>query len=183
MNILKEIKQVKDIFVAPKKKYYLGRIIHGTPYFYPRRFNPTIISKSTKPKADNNVSYKKKYSRNNNFKLFGYNISYGYPIYIGSHGLGWKDKFNSPRFEWTPSFYIFFFKWQFMIWWTAPDDNNDDYYEMILWYLKYSDKDIKKAEETWGYVDYKTKESTWNKKYILHSLQELRDKKLNEILK
>ena len=28
-------------------------------------------------------------------------------------------------------------------------------------------KDIIKTENTWGWVDYETKESTWNKNYML----------------
>jgi hypothetical protein len=38
---------------------------------------------------------------------------------------------------------------------------------MILHYLYYADKDIKKAEKTWGWIDYDTKLSTWDKKYLL----------------
>lgn len=167
------LKEIKGVFVLPKKKYYLGKIIFGTPYLYPRKFIQTIFSiKKVKPK----------YDRNPNFNLFGYHISYGWPIYFTKHELGWKDKFNSPRFEWCPSYYLFFFKWQLVISLHAPDDDNDHYYEMILWYLKYSDKDIEKARETWGWVD-RDGNSTWEDKYMLYNKQEIRDKKLNEILK
>ena len=81
--------------------------------------------------------------------------------------MGWKDKFNSPRFEWTPSFQIWFFNLQFCIHWAAPDNNNDLYYETILWYMKYANKDIYEAEKTWGWINYETKESTWNKEYLI----------------
>jgi hypothetical protein len=81
--------------------------------------------------------------------------------------LGWKDKYESPRYEWSPALYILFFNLQFIIWWNSPDNDNDSYYEMVLWYLKYSDKDIEKAEKTWGWVDYYTKKSTWNKDYLI----------------
>ncbi|MCK9416613.1 hypothetical protein M0Q97_08160 [Candidatus Dojkabacteria bacterium] len=74
---------------------------------------------------------------------------------------------NSPRYEWQPSFQIYFFKWQFCIFWDSPDGDNDNYYEMILWYLEYSKKDIKKAEETWDWVDSDTKKSTWNNDYLI----------------
>ena len=40
-NILKEI---EGVFIPPVKKYYLGWIKHGTPYFWPRGFNSTIFS-------------------------------------------------------------------------------------------------------------------------------------------
>ena len=103
------------------------------------------------------------------FKLFGnhYWLQIGWPISICRNELGWKDKFNSPRFEWTPAFYIFFFKWQFVIHWTAPDGDNDRYYEMILQYLKYHNKDIIATEKDWGWVDSTTKKSTWNKDYLV----------------
>ena len=55
-----------------------------------------------------------------------------------------------------------FFKWEFTIRY-----GDDQYWEQVLWYLKYSGKDLKKAEETWGWIDYDTKESTWNKNYLL----------------
>ena len=64
-------------------------------------------------------------------------------------------------------YYIFFFNWQFCIWWTAPDGNNDKYYEMILHWKYTCKKDIIKAERDWGWVDMKTKLSTWNKDYLL----------------
>jgi hypothetical protein len=38
---------------------------------------------------------------------------------------------------------------------------------MALWYVNYSGKDLTKAEETWKCINYNTKESTWNKKYLL----------------
>ncbi len=101
-------------------------------------------------------------------KIFNkhYYISIGYPIAITNVSLGWKDKYNSPRFEWCPTFAIYFFNWQFIIWWTSPDGDNDKYYEQILWYLYYS-KDIKDAKDSWGWVNTKTKESTWNDKYLI----------------
>jgi hypothetical protein len=155
---MKLFKEIKGVFLPPKKTYYLGKTVYGIPYFYPWNFNSTILTiRKEKPK----------FLRCKHFKLFGYKVSYGSPIYIYWHGLGWKDKYNSPRFEWSPAFYMFFFKCQFVIHWVSPNKNNDTYYEMILWYLKYSDKDIKKAEETWGWQDCKTKESTWDNSLII----------------
>ncbi len=157
-NILKEI---KGVFVAPKKQYYLGTIQYGTPYFSPRDFNPSII---TIRKTEN----KGKYNRCFNFDRWGYNIKIGYPVVFKRNSLGWKDKYGSPRFEWRPAFYIFFFNWQFCIFWNSPDgfDDNDLYWEMILWWREYSDKDLLRAEKTWGWQDSKTKTSTWNRNYI-----------------
>jgi hypothetical protein len=151
-------KLVKGVFKPPKKSYYLGRLLYGTPYFYPWNFNSTILTiRKEHPR----------FLRCKHFKLFGYDVSYGWPIMIHRNGLGWKDKWNSPRFEWSPAFYIFFFKWQFVIHWNAPDKNNDLYYEMILWWKNYCNKDIVKAEKTWGWQDCNTKKSTWNINYLI----------------
>jgi GDPmannose 4,6-dehydratase len=81
--------------------------------------------------------------------------------------LGWKDKYDSPRFEWAPAFYIFFFHWQFVIHWHAPDGDDDRYWEMALWWKNYSDKNLHKARMTWPWRDSHTKRSTWNIKYLI----------------
>lgn len=172
LNFLKEIREIKGVFKPPKKRYYLGKLQFGNPYFYPWNFNSKIlIIKKEKPK----------YLRCKSFKLFGYHISYGYPIYITWYGLGWKDKFNSPRYEWSPSFQIYFFKWQFCIFWEAPDGDSDKYYEMILWYINYCNKNVEKAEKDWSWSDMSGK-STWNNKYLI-SLKEKRFEKLKRINK
>lgn len=159
MKIKKIITDIKGVFKLPIKRYYLGKIVYGCPYFYPWYFNQTILTiRKEKPK----------FLRCNYFKLFGYEISYGWPISYANYELGWKDKFGTPRFEWSPSFQIYFFKWQFCIWWNAPEIKDEDaYWEMILWYLHYSNKDIVKAENTWEWRDYNTNKSTWNKEYLI----------------
>lgn len=146
-------KGIKGVFKLPVKRYYLGKITHGCPYFSPWWFNSTIITiRKERPQ----------YLRCKYFKLLGYDISYGWPFKIVKYGLGWKDKFDSPRYEWSPSFQIWLFKWQFCMWLVAPVENGDTYWEMVLWYLKYSKKDILKARDTWGWVNTKTKQSTWD---------------------
>jgi hypothetical protein len=151
-------KNIKGVFKLPKKRYYFGRLRHGSPIYFPRNFNSTILTiRKVKPQ----------FLRCKSFKLFGYNISYGTPVTYVKYELFWKDKFDSPRHEFNPSFQILLFNWQFCIWWCAPDGDDDKYYEMILWYLLYSDKDINKAKETWGWVNYDTKKSTWNDNYLV----------------
>ncbi len=181
----KIFKEIKGVFVKPKKSYYFGRLIHGTPYFYPRNFSNSILKvrklkltpQEKIDKLPNDFLKKaKKFSnlpmvrRSKDWiiKLFNnhYWVQIGWPFKIHRNDLGWKDKYESPRFEWTPSFQIYLFKWQFCIFWNSQDGNDDKYYEMILWYLYYSDKDIDKAKATWGWVDCETKESTWNDSYI-----------------
>ena len=78
----------------------------------------------------------------------------GFPLYYSSHGkiltvwsndIIWKDKFNSPRFEFPASINICFFrKWQIYICWESPVKEyhsffclDDCYWEAVLWYLYY----------------------------------------------
>lgn len=77
------------------------------------------------------------------------------PIHIMSWDIGWKDKWDTPRYE-TPGYFIIFFGrnhktcWQFSMVIKAPEvycdndctrlDNEDNYWESILWYLHYADK-------------------------------------------
>jgi hypothetical protein len=157
MTRKKLFKDIKNVFKLPKKEYYFGKLWYGSPYFYPWNFNGQILTIK---------KHRSEFLRCKYFKLFDYEISYGTPIYITWYNLGWKRKYNTPRYEWQPTFQIYFFKWQFCIFWNAPDGNNDAYYEMIIWYLYYSDKDIKKAEKTWCWTD--GEKSTWNNNY-LHS--------------
>lgn len=183
--MFKELKEIKNVFKLPKKKYYFGKLAFGTPYFYPWNFNQNILSiRKLKIRTNEELdSFYERYphqkknaesiysnipmcrrSKDWIIKIFNtpFWVQIGWPISIVNYGLGYKDKYETPRYEWSPSFQIYFFKWQFCIFWNAPDDDNDLYYEMILWYLYYSKKDIKKAEETWGWTDYDTKKSTWN---------------------
>lgn len=182
------IKQIKGVFKLPIKKYYFGKIKHGTPYFSPMNFNPHIISfrklkLTDKDKYEEIIKkhpWEKERAKFTNLpmcrrskdwilKLFNqyYWIQIGWPIKIHNGHLGWKDKFDTPRFEWSPSFQIYFFSWQFCIHWIAPIKDDDTYWEMVLWYLNYSNKNITKAEQTWGWTNYNTKESTWNKNCLI----------------
>jgi len=167
--------QIKGIFKLPIKKYYLGKIRFGCPYFYPINFVPTIFyirkliinSNGGRDKFKNLPMVRR--SKYWIFKLFGnhYYLEIGFPIAIKNVELGWKDKFNSPRFEWNPQFHIYFFIWQFCCHWKSPIKEEDRYWEQILWFLEYSNKDIKKAEDTWSWIDGVTKLSTWNKDCLI----------------
>jgi hypothetical protein len=68
----------------------------------------------------------------------------------------WKDKFNTPRCELSPSFRL---EWLWFgiygVW------GDDQYWEQWLWIHEYNDGNVEKAKETWGWVDWETKESTW----------------------
>jgi len=73
-----------------------------------------------------------------------------------SNNLRWKDKYETPRCEKPPTKSI---EWLWFGITIVQED--DDYWERWLWIHEYCDGDIKKAEETWGWVDCETKESTW----------------------
>lgn len=95
--------------------------------------------------------------------------------------LCWKDKYNTPRHEENPFVSIALFNKYFFNWtWKLPPHlnnhwiDNDDYWEQAMWYLYYSDKNIKKAKETWPYsID---EVSSWKDKFLTN-------KALNEIYK
>lgn len=188
MKINSIYNQCKDVFIKPKKRFYFGKLAFGAPYFYPINFNENIITfhkLNLKPEEEydkfvknyphlkNNKSSKftnlpmVRRTRDKIIKLFGnyYFIAIGYPLAIKWYELGWKDKFASPRYEWSPSFQIYFFKWQFCIWW-GNDKNVDQYYEMMLWYVIYCKKDLTLAKNSWPWVDLETNKSTWNDEFI-----------------
>jgi len=193
------LKNIDGVFKPPRKVSYFGKNRHGTPYFNPMGFVPSIIkvrklklrspgeieemNKKYKHHTDKPSNMYSNYpmvrrAKNKIVKFFGnhYYITWGRPVAVKRVELGWKDKFESPRFEWCPQFHILFFGLQYAVWWVAPKlkyetyPDNDKYYEMVLWYLNYSDKDIVKAEDTWGWVDHKTKKSTWENKYLKWNL-------------
>lgn len=188
MEILNKIKE--SPFIYPKKKYYLGKIQFGTPYFNPINFKSDIISiKKLIPESiENLMGYKNKYShiykipnhkkytnypqfsrcKKYIFKLFKkeFILEIGWPIMFKINNLGWKDKYDSPRFEWNPSFQIFFFKYQFCVWWVSPFENdlNDNYWEQILWYFYYNDSNMEETIKNWPWVSNGV--STWNNKIL-----------------
>lgn len=183
MKIKELLKEIKGVFKPPVKEYYIGKFAYGTPYFQPINYCDTIIKirKLKFREVEDLFKYVVDYPHLENRPesiysnlpmvrrtkdwikktIFGdYLITIGWPFMIKQIPLGWKWKYESIRYEWYPMFQIYFFKYQFVIKWIAPDKDNDRYYEQILWYLKGSNKDLQKAERTWGWTDYKTKEST-----------------------
>lgn len=161
--------KIKGVFKPLKRKFYFGRHKFYTPYFKPWGFNENIISvRKLKGEYKNRPMVR----RGKNW-TFSYYISIGWPVAFKTVHLGWKDKYNSPRFEWAPSFQVWFFKWQFVMWWEVPVDV-DRYFEQALWYLFYhedygSDKpDIKLAKENWPWRDGETKESSWDDSFNQH---------------
>lgn len=180
MKIKDIIKEIRGVFQLPIRKFYIGKIKYYTPYFLPMNFNANIIkiirlkkselTKSNNIWINNNRDKWKNYpilkrSKNWTVNLLGkhYYIEIGWPINWTVLELGWKDKFNSPRFEWSPAKILFLFKWQIAVVWESPYEEIDEYWEQILWYIIYSNRNIEIAEKTWDCYDINTGESTWQK--------------------
>lgn len=152
------INSIKGVFKVPKKKYYFGKIRHGNPYFlYPWNLLPFILDFRKEPP---------KFRRTKYYKVLNFYIGIGWPVMICKSELGWKDKYNTPRFEWCPFWYLYIFNYQFCIWWIHPvGDHPDRYWEQIIWYIIYSGKDIDEARNTWGWRDSEGN-STWDETFL-----------------
>ena len=105
-------------------------------------------------------------------------------IQIMFKDVGWKDKYDTPRFEYHPYIWIHIYKWNFVWSWdfsksfrlANPKEYIDEYWEQALWYLYYYntysqgllDKpNIEKARENWPWQACETKESSWNNKFLI----------------
>lgn len=180
---------VNSPFKEPKKIYYFGKLAYGTPYMYPRGFNQNIISirklKLASQEQMDKCPYKhltKDYRFSNmpmirrckNWIIKSFNnyywLSIGLPFAIKKVSLGWKWKYDDIRYEWSPSFQIYFFYWQFCIFWESPDISVSSctYYEMYLNYKKKYHENIEEAKKNWGWIDGKTRLSTWRDNLIKH---------------
>lgn len=159
-------------FVRPKLKFYIGKIAIGTPYFYPRK----TIKDPDKPGYLKFVP-----------KKIGFDII----------ELGWKMKWSQYRFEWSPIISFVFFKWQIALTIVAPEQNH--YWESWLYYQYRTDKTKSKRQraiqcqeeypQNWTRtfegekIDINFYETILKKKYIIKSIEERREDKLNSILK
>ena len=93
-----------------------------------------------------------------------YNDDYIHPIlYINNWSLSWKPKYDYVCFEDNPQVWFCLFKF---LWFgynlvsPVEEDFEDSYWEQMIWYVNYSDCDLKKAEETYF--------SEWDKKYLIN---------------
>ena len=176
---MKFIKSIKEIisyfntpFVRPKIKLYIGEVSIGTPYFLPRK----TIKNPDKPGYLKFVP-----------KKIGFDVV----------TLGWKTKWSQFRFEWAPLISFVFFKWQIAITISAPEE--DHYWESWLYYQSETDKTKsklqraiqcqKKYPQNWSQTinGVETKinyyDTILKKKYILKNIDEVREDKLNSLLK
>lgn len=100
-------------------------------------------------------------------------------IQIITRDVGWKDKYNTPRYEQPPYIWIHIFGFNLIWYWDKDFEQKefvDDYWEQILWYLYYygnvsygylDNPDLEKAKESWPWRDTVTNESSWNDNFLL----------------
>lgn len=99
-------------------------------------------------------------------------------IHIMSVDVGWKDKYDTPRYEYPPAIWIHLFGINLIWYWDVKRNGyTDDYWEQALWYLHYYhtysqgllDKpNIEKAKEAWPWEDFYTKKSSWNDNFLVN---------------
>jgi hypothetical protein len=98
-------------------------------------------------------------------------------IQIMFEDIGWKDKYDTPRFEYHSYIWIHIHKWNFVWYWDLPlhESYIDEYWEQALWYLYYTNTisqglinkpNIEKAKESWPWLD-RHGNSTWNNKFLI----------------
>jgi len=118
-----------------------------------------------------------------------FKISWGnwYPILwispkffqIESRDVQWKDKYDTPRYEGCPYFWIHIGKLNIIWYWELPelynDYDNDEYWEQLLWYLYYyntisygrlKEPNIEKAKESYPWQN-SDGTPAWSDKYLL----------------
>lgn len=107
------------------------------------------------------------------WKKGGYYYLDNFFIKISTHDVLWKDKYNSPRVEFLPEIDIVLFSFlHFYCRLESPKSCDpkslyeEEYYEQMIWWLEYSDKDIQKAKDTWPYKKFESEESTWINNFL-----------------
>jgi hypothetical protein len=158
-------------FKKPNKSFYFGKAKNGTPYFHPRNYVGSIIDISIRKPFGDNIRKFKQYSRAWKvwrFSLVGFWIcvELGLPIIFTKNQLGWKEKFGTPRFEYSPAIQLFFFGLELSLFFVETDK----YWEQLLWTLKWCGGDTQKAKETWGWRD-RYGNSSWDDSYLLTDLE------------
>jgi hypothetical protein len=134
--------KARKYFKKPKFKFYFG------PMW---KYNGKV---KTKFGEYDDYEYKGGYWPAASAEFLKWHTPKWFPIHIVSWDIGWKDKYNTPRYE-RPGYFIIFFgrdyhkHWQFSMTVTAPDffcnndctieDHDDNYWESMLWYLHYAD--------------------------------------------
>lgn len=91
---------------------------------------------------------------------------------VNACGVGWKDKYETPRFESSPHIFITLFGiiginifWGYRYNWHEEERwDISDYWEQALWCIYYCDGDLDKGRKTWPWSSNGI--STWDEKYV-----------------
>lgn len=119
MNKFEWLRIYNSPFKPPKIHFYIGKIRHGVPYFFPRRWVRNKDGKTQRPVP----------------KKIGFDFV----------ALGWKYKWDEVRHEWNPIWSFVFFKWQIAVYFTFPECNTH-YWECWLIYYLHTDKSLSPKE-------------------------------------
>jgi hypothetical protein len=143
-------------FKPPKLKFYIGKASLGTPYFFPRRWVKVtkddaiqeVFKRITKYSPSDEDLAKRNITREQYLNdLYRQQLNYykAVPKLIGFDfvPLGWKTKWDSFRFEWSPLVSFVFFKWQIAV--MVIPIEQDHYWECWLEYY-FTDKKLSTKE-------------------------------------
>ena len=170
--------KARKYFKRPKFKFYFGRTCKSNGYIETESFGKV---EDWEPKGFW-PAISTEWLKWNTFKWL--------PIYIYSSDICWKDKWNTPRYEYPGYFIIYFGRsyhksWQIGFSVTAPEifisndcthkDIDDHYWESLLWYNYYSkeygmpdykQRDIVKARDTYNKSIWSTEQLIPIKKQV-----------------
>ena len=169
INDLNFLRAYNSPFKPLKLQFYCGKVALGTPYFFPRKWvkaTPKLAIKAavkgireTRQWNKNNPNYARKEKPFRELYDEKMKHLHAVPKKIGFDfvSLGWKTKWDSYRYEWSPMISFVFFKWQIAVTFVAP--HADHYWESWLYYTRETDKSApiadriaqcrKKAPCTW----------------------------------
>lgn len=159
MKIPLYLKTYNSPFKPLKLEWYFGKVAKGVPYFLPRRWRKTTIREAIEnaTKSINTINLNKRSFED----WFKHHKRYtkAIPKKIGFDfvNLGWKTKYGSHRFEYSPVWSFVAFGYQVTLTFIAPE--LDHYWESFLAYHYETDKKlsvrerlddcIKKFPQTW----------------------------------
>lgn len=181
MKCYKTYNKVKDIFVKPRKVWFVGKWKNypGLPMW--RHGNMIYLGKYGEYTSKWNYSKMLECNwtdlgkKNHPILSKLFKPIYQFPIwlsfYIFHNDVVWKTKYDDYRYEFPPQFCIVFFGLciGFHLHNPAADRamHDDDYWEAILWYLEYKDLEkVKNALGTWFSYSNNMSHDRLNPKFI-----------------
>lgn len=180
-------------FKRLKLEWYFGKVSKGLPYFLPRVWKKATgaiameeaIKEVRRVKKHNNKEGTYKHKVRTLRDLYDENLSrsFAQPKKIGFDfvGLGWKTKYDSYRFQYSPLWSFVFFGYQITL--TFKAENEDAYWESFLAFTYETDEKLSWKEriedcrerfsQTWTRYDGDKKETVDYWKLILKKCYEV----------